>query len=548
MRLTHRLRELHDFILVGVGTMLSDDPQLNARIPTLLPLASQPRPLILDSHLRTPPSAKLMRNHLAGIGHQPTILHRPHPSSSSSPSPSSFSDKKTALEAAGASVVCLSEEGGSRASIPAILSHISGKGSLMVEGGATVISSFLASGLVDLVVVTIAPVFVGEGISMIQGEVRIPKFKHVASKVFGPDPRRRAPPSQAQPYKVRQVRHNVDPTGRGPGPWLVLKKGDLIALTDLARPPGRTDEYTVDNYASVDGQWRRILSKPQWAGIHREAQDGAITKAWGMCWFGDVTGLEPHLYDSAGKPPTSDPEDKAVAQLRQFTADFIPLQGGVDDSKEHRTRLVVSTHPLSLTQDILDRSSSGAFFAGNYARSMHQMATLLSGDDDFVDEHQHTPTVERSRFPNFDAASRGVFTTVLFPFVVSICCLIGLSRWIRRDEQDFDSFKHMLQQSWKGARLQSRRLVKKPAGSSLLRLLVSILLVGIFIFPMAIMRRYTDTDTQFITLSLFILGFAWLFQLSMDLHETFVATATIAAVLVVFLSSNQSGTRSGTGN
>ena len=40
--------------------------------------------------------------------------------------------------------------------------------SLMVEGGASVISSFLVSGLVDLVIITIAPVYVGDGIGVFQ--------------------------------------------------------------------------------------------------------------------------------------------------------------------------------------------------------------------------------------------------------------------------------------------------------------------------------------------------------------------------------------------
>lgn len=72
------MRELHDSILVGIGTVLSDDPQLNgelfypalgrgadasaARLPTLLPLASQPTPIILDTRLRTPLAAKLISN------------------------------------------------------------------------------------------------------------------------------------------------------------------------------------------------------------------------------------------------------------------------------------------------------------------------------------------------------------------------------------------------------------------------------------------------------------------------------------------------------
>ena len=44
--------------------------------------------------------------------------------------------------------------------------------SLMVEGGAAVISSFLTSGLVDLIIITIAPVYVGDGIGVFRPEVR----------------------------------------------------------------------------------------------------------------------------------------------------------------------------------------------------------------------------------------------------------------------------------------------------------------------------------------------------------------------------------------
>lgn len=43
--------------------------------------------------------------------------------------------------------------------------------SIMVEGGASIISSLLSSGLVDLLVVTIAPVLVGEGIGLFQNQV-----------------------------------------------------------------------------------------------------------------------------------------------------------------------------------------------------------------------------------------------------------------------------------------------------------------------------------------------------------------------------------------
>lgn len=51
-------------------------PPHTARLPTLLPLSHQPRPVILDSSLRTPPSAKLVRNAHRGISHAPVVVHR----------------------------------------------------------------------------------------------------------------------------------------------------------------------------------------------------------------------------------------------------------------------------------------------------------------------------------------------------------------------------------------------------------------------------------------------------------------------------------------
>jgi hypothetical protein len=59
-----------------------------------------------------------------------------------------------------------------RISLAAVLDREFVGRSLMVEGGTSVISALLSSRLVDLVVITIAPVLIGDGISMIQGVVR----------------------------------------------------------------------------------------------------------------------------------------------------------------------------------------------------------------------------------------------------------------------------------------------------------------------------------------------------------------------------------------
>ena len=58
-RFTHQLRAHHDGVLVGIGTVLADDPQLTVRLVE----GENPQPVILDSHLRMPPGARLLKSH-----------------------------------------------------------------------------------------------------------------------------------------------------------------------------------------------------------------------------------------------------------------------------------------------------------------------------------------------------------------------------------------------------------------------------------------------------------------------------------------------------
>ena len=57
MRMTHGLRALHDGILVGIETVLADDPRLSVRLVE----GPHPQPVILDTHLRTPVEAHLVQ-------------------------------------------------------------------------------------------------------------------------------------------------------------------------------------------------------------------------------------------------------------------------------------------------------------------------------------------------------------------------------------------------------------------------------------------------------------------------------------------------------
>jgi riboflavin-specific deaminase-like protein len=137
---THQLRALHDALLVGVGTVLSDDPALTTR------LVEGPSPLrvVLDSQLRVPVTAKL----LSSTSRAPWLVT----------SASVSGPKGRALLDAGADLIQVpgSADG---VSIPVLLTVLaeSGVRSLMLEGGAEILESFFRARVVDYVALTVAP-------------------------------------------------------------------------------------------------------------------------------------------------------------------------------------------------------------------------------------------------------------------------------------------------------------------------------------------------------------------------------------------------------
>lgn len=144
-RLTHELRAAHDAILVGVGTVIADNPQLTVRLVE----GRNPQPVILDSRLRTPLQASLLQR-----AAQPVWI---------ATTPAADPERRTALERLGAQLLVLPPDGEGRVSLPALLAALAEARvrSLMVEGGAQVITSFLAQKLVDRVSITVSPVILG---------------------------------------------------------------------------------------------------------------------------------------------------------------------------------------------------------------------------------------------------------------------------------------------------------------------------------------------------------------------------------------------------
>lgn len=156
-RQTHRLRAAHDAILVGVGTVIADDPQLSVRHVQ----GRSPQPVVLDSRLRMPLESRLLQRADLPVWIATT--------------PAADPEKRIALEGAGARLLVLPADDQGRVSLTALLDVLAENGvnSLMVEGGAQVITNFLAQRLADWVAVTIAPVFLG-GLPAIEGSLPAP--------------------------------------------------------------------------------------------------------------------------------------------------------------------------------------------------------------------------------------------------------------------------------------------------------------------------------------------------------------------------------------
>lgn len=146
MRMTHGLRALHDGILVGIETVLADDPQLSVRLVA----GPHPQPVVLDTRLRTPLDARLLQR-TDGRPWLVGALDNPE-------------DRVTAITAAGAEVLpCRREANNGRLDLKQTIGLLYERGirRLMVEGGARVITSFIRAKLVDLFIITIAPKLVG---------------------------------------------------------------------------------------------------------------------------------------------------------------------------------------------------------------------------------------------------------------------------------------------------------------------------------------------------------------------------------------------------
>lgn len=155
-RLAHKWRTLNDAVMVGVGTVLTDDPQLNVRLVR----GRSPIPVVLDSRLRIPLEAK--------------VLADKEPAAVIATTSATDSDKLDALRRMGIEVLIIPQDDRGDVDLRRLLETLGQRGisSVLVEGGAAAITSLLRLGLADRLVAFVAPKLMGKGIETV-GELNI---------------------------------------------------------------------------------------------------------------------------------------------------------------------------------------------------------------------------------------------------------------------------------------------------------------------------------------------------------------------------------------
>ena len=147
-RVVQEMRRECDAVLVGINTVLADDPQLTARDEGGSPLPRQPLRVVLDSRCRTPLDASML-----GEPGQALIV------TSESASPARIAE----LADRGAQVLPVPPNEQGRVDLPEIMAELGRRDvvNLLVEGGGMVLGSLFDAGLVDKVYAFIAPKIVG---------------------------------------------------------------------------------------------------------------------------------------------------------------------------------------------------------------------------------------------------------------------------------------------------------------------------------------------------------------------------------------------------
>jgi diaminohydroxyphosphoribosylaminopyrimidine deaminase / 5-amino-6-(5-phosphoribosylamino)uracil reductase len=143
-----RLRSHMSAVLTGIDTVLADDPQLNVRDPDIDMLGRQPLRVVLDTNLRVPPTARILRP----PGGETLIF-----------SSAATGARMEQLRQSGAEVVAATLDSDGRIDLDSVLQELGRRmcNDVMIESGPTLSGHVLQLGLADELVIYVAPVLLG---------------------------------------------------------------------------------------------------------------------------------------------------------------------------------------------------------------------------------------------------------------------------------------------------------------------------------------------------------------------------------------------------
>lgn len=177
-RFAHQLRVEHDAIMVGIGTVLADDPELTVRLVK----GSDPLRIVIDRTLRIPLTSRVLANGAASH----TLIVAGNAASKA---------RERAIEELGGQVLRVAELADPKGlDLPRLIEALGRRGiqSVLVEGGKGIITSLLAARAVDRLVAVIAPMIIGKGVDAV-GDLGITRlaeaitFSSVTTRRLGPD-------------------------------------------------------------------------------------------------------------------------------------------------------------------------------------------------------------------------------------------------------------------------------------------------------------------------------------------------------------------------